>query len=142
MAIMSGSSSSRDQTTLAETISNEDAFTFRVEGMAGIHHARTIGKAFAWSLPSARIVADPGSRLVSATGMFGHGKLSVIAGEAGSTALMPRVGKPDPSSIRTKTQELWAVGGWAAGSGAAERSGLGSQGVRAIVQACIGSAAD
>jgi hypothetical protein len=36
---MSGSSSSRDQTTLAEAVSNEDAFTFRVEGMTGIHRA-------------------------------------------------------------------------------------------------------
>jgi hypothetical protein len=129
---MKGSSSNRCQTTLAERASDGDAFAVRVEGTTGIQRAGAIGKAVELSLTGPRIVADPSARLDSVTGMSDRGKLNAIAGEAGSNAPIPRLGRSDYSSVQTRAQGLWAVG----------RGRSDVQGLRAMVLACIGSAAD
>jgi hypothetical protein len=139
---MSGSSSNRNRMTLAEVVSSGDAFMFRVEGTASNHRAVPIRRAVDLSLPGTRGVADPGSRSVSATGMSDYAKFSVIVGEVGHTAPMPRVGEPNRSRIRTRAQGVQAVDCWAIGSCAVGHGSPDAQGLKAIVSACIGSAAD
>jgi len=129
---MKGSSSNPSQKTLVEPASDGVPFVVRVEGTTGIHHAGTIGKAVELSLTGARIVADPGARLDSVTGMSDRGKLNALTGEADNNAAFPRLGRSDYSSVQTRAQGLRAAG----------RGRSGVQGLRATVLACIGSAAD
>ncbi len=97
---MIGSTNNLGGTTFADSVSNEDAFTLRVEGTTCIHRAEMIGSAVEQSLPGTRIVADPGSGSNSATGMSDRGKPSAIVGEQATTPQCRRWAGPVVPAFR------------------------------------------